>query len=641
MKKSKLLIMAAAVIVICCSAYAGVKVMADDSTATTAKDELILSVEDLTASNLVCINPYDTNDYGLYTNADKSLYTIVTDGGKKINTIKNSDSSITNISFATGCFSNNVVFATHKDGSSSILNLDGSYYSKIDGYYTGVTMEADTHVNNMGDIVSNAGGYFINNGQNFTFFKKDGSELFKIQGTGTIIWNTVNGYNVFQGTVGGVTYNGVYDNNLKKVYDSIGLSDDGKYYGSDGTNTIFFNKDGSELFRIPYSGRSEIIISWRIFNGYNALNIKNARTSAILYMGLYDNNLKLVMPTPEASDSIALRSEVLIFSSASYTSNAKFYYFNSNLIACPAPAPISIISLYTLPESFYADRYVVIDGIKFIVGRKTVTEGVKTLVYNKLFDISGKPVFDGFNTIYANGLCTIKDETSGKFKLVQLSAKTLNNASKSGITLGSNNVVTGDISVAVNANGADTTVTEPLKIHIEAANNVIPEGAFLCAGTLKADDGERFVLAQTAVASTASKFTVFDIDLLSASNMKVQPDGNVKITLGIPSTYSTSALKVYRIELDGTKTDMNATIVGGNIIFETNHFSIYVLSDETVVKVSDVVNTSVPTPDATPPQISPTTYDGSPITYYVIIAVLAIGCLSTILLFNKKKYNKE
>jgi len=629
MKKSKLLMAAVAAIIISCSAYAGVTAMASDSAGTTgtteaqAKDEVILSAEDLTETNLVGVSTNSTSGYGIYANADKTLYTIVADGGNKVSTINNSDSSITNIVFSTGCYENNVVLAYHADHNSTLLNLDGSYYSKITGYYPGITMQN-----------GNTGRYLIDDGQNVAFYDKDGTKLFQIAGTGTVRWSEIKGYNVLDGIVSGVTYLGVYDNNLNKIYEAIYLANNGKYSIDDGTNTIFYGEDNIELFRVPVTGS---YVSWSDFHGYNVLNIYNTKKVTTSYRGLYNNNLVQVIPTPPNCGSIFVSNDVLKYSC--FTTTSTFYYYDSNLQACAAP--VTTATTHTLENGYTYTYFIEIDGIKFYVGYKSDNTSGKYVTKYALFNTSGKLVYENFSEIYPNGLCTVRDEALSKFKLVQLSAKILTNASKSGITLGSNNFVTGDISVAVNVNSADTTVTEPLKIHIEAANNVIPDGASLCAGILKAADGEHFVLAQTAVASIASKFTVFDIDLLSASNMKVQPDGNVKITLGIPSTYSTSALKVYRIELDGSKTDMNATIVGGNIIFETNHFSIYVLSDETVVKVSDVVNTSVPTPDATPPQISPTTYDGSPITYYVIIAVLAIGCLSTILLFNKKKYNKE
>lgn len=654
MKKTNLLIAAAAAIVICSSAYAGVTVMADDSAVssttetTQAKDEVILSVEDLTAQNLTEYDAYSRNGYGIYSNQDNSSYTVVTNGGKEVSTINNSEGKYTSVSFATGCATNNVICARRADGTSTILNLDGSYYGKLTGNELAVIMEADVNINNSGYDKINAGGYFVNNEQNLTFFNKEGSELFKLEGTGTIIWKTIKNYYVLQGNVGGVSYNGAYDKNLNKIYNSISLSNDGYYRVDNGTDTIFFNKEDKELFRIPYTGYGNII-SWAIFNGNNVLSVKDSRTYEIKYLGLYDNNLNLVMPTPENANYISVNNGMLQYVSyptISSVSDTKYYCFDANLNPCEK-AP-SLSASYKLEDSFYPDRIVTIDGTCFVVGSKSEYIEKMYVRDESLFDTSGKLVYDGFEDIYSNGLCTIKDSATGKIKLVQLSVKTLENASKSGIDLDSNNVMTGEISVAVSTNSNDSVVSEPISIHIESPANVIPQGASLCAGTLKSTDGERFVLAQNAVADTASKFTVFDIDLLSAANIKVQPDGNVKIALGIPATYSTSSLKVYRIETDGTKTDMNAVVVGGKIVFETNHFSIYVLSDESAVVNSPVVDnapiadsTNIVSDVATNVTTAPPTMDKTSAMLYVIISIVATGCLMTTLLFNKKKYNEE
>jgi len=654
MRKSRLLIAAAAAIVICSSAYAGITVMADDSTTATtavAKDEVILSAEDLTEANLDSVDISGTYGYGIYANADKSLYTIVSDDGNKVSTIKNSDSSIARIAFSTGCYANNVVLASNTDGKSTLLNLDGSYYSKITGYYNGISMQSGI-----------TGRYLINDGTNVTFYEKDGTKLFQIAGTGTITWSEIKGYNVLDGTVGGVTYRGVYDNNLTKIYEAVYLGDNGKYAIDDGTNTIFYGKDNIELFRVAITGS---FVLWSDFNGYNILHIYDYRNSGTTtYFGLYNNKLEQVITTPPYCVSIYVTNGVLKYSCYENYPSSIYYYYDSNLKACGAP--VTTTTSFTLAEEYKVSSVIKIDDITFVIGYKSDT--IKHVTNYALFNLAGERVYNNFTNIYRNGLCVIKDETTGKLKLTQLSAKTLDNATKNEILPDSNKIKKANISVTANTNSADATVSEKLDMHIEAAGNIIPDGAFLCAATLKASDGERFVRAQNALANIASKFTVFDIDLLSASNMKVQPDGTVKITITIPSTYATSALKVYRIETDGTKTDMKATIVDGTIAFETNHFSIYVLSDESAVLTSavpqaatqqELASAAVITPTVvaqevavvaaettveaatTPALTSPATFDRSPIILGVIIAIVAAGCFSTMLSFNKKKYNEE
>ena len=71
----------------------------------------------------------------------------------------------------------------------------------------------------------------------------------------------------------------------------------------------------------------------------------------------------------------------------------------------------------------------------------------------------------------------------------------------------------------------------------------------------------------------------FDINLKTKDGVHVQPDGTVKVKL--PNDWSKSGIyKVYRVNDDGTLTDMNAYREGSHLVFDTDHFSIYVIVDE-------------------------------------------------------------
>ena len=74
--------------------------------------------------------------------------------------------------------------------------------------------------------------------------------------------------------------------------------------------------------------------------------------------------------------------------------------------------------------------------------------------------------------------------------------------------------------------------------------------------------------------------SLFDISFVK-DGTTVQPDGTV--TVKIPSTNENS--KVYRVETDGSLTDMNAVYDNGYMVFSTNHFSFYALvfSNENVI----------------------------------------------------------
>ncbi len=68
---------------------------------------------------------------------------------------------------------------------------------------------------------------------------------------------------------------------------------------------------------------------------------------------------------------------------------------------------------------------------------------------------------------------------------------------------------------------------------------------------------------------------LYDITLVEDGEA-IQPDGTVKVK--IPAVDETS--KVYRVEEDGTLTDMNAVYEDGFMVFTTEHFSLYVVTEK-------------------------------------------------------------
>lgn len=61
----------------------------------------------------------------------------------------------------------------------------------------------------------------------------------------------------------------------------------------------------------------------------------------------------------------------------------------------------------------------------------------------------------------------------------------------------------------------------------------------------------------------------------------VQPNGKVKVYLPIPNGMNGNTCKVYRQEMDGLWTILNAHIEGNYLVFETEHFSLYSIVGET------------------------------------------------------------
>lgn len=94
---------------------------------------------------------------------------------------------------------------------------------------------------------------------------------------------------------------------------------------------------------------------------------------------------------------------------------------------------------------------------------------------------------------------------------------------------------------------------------------------------------DQYVLVEEAINSEGEAesevLKVFDITLKNEDGVHVQPDGTVKVKLPL-DWEKDGNYKVYRVNEDGTLTDMNAYRQGSHMVFETDHFSLYVIVEE-------------------------------------------------------------
>ncbi|MDD6012928.1 MAG: hypothetical protein PUC33_08815 [Oscillospiraceae bacterium] len=105
----------------------------------------------------------------------------------------------------------------------------------------------------------------------------------------------------------------------------------------------------------------------------------------------------------------------------------------------------------------------------------------------------------------------------------------------------------------------------------------------------KEPGSDSFVLVQEILGAgieNCNVLKVFDITYKNKDGVHVQPDGSVMVKL--PLDWEKDGIyKVYRVNDDGTYTDMNATRQGSHMVFETDHFSLYVIVDESEQKPDD------------------------------------------------------
>ncbi len=136
----------------------------------------------------------------------------------------------------------------------------------------------------------------------------------------------------------------------------------------------------------------------------------------------------------------------------------------------------------------------------------------------------------------------------------------------------------------------DETTTEALEkpenieteTEIEIIAPVIDEDTKFVVETIEDEADENYILvteALEAVEGPAEIEKIYDITLQNSENVAIQPDGSVQVKLPVENTHEN--YKVFRVNEDGTYTDMNATVVDGYVVFVTDHFSLYVVVDTT------------------------------------------------------------
>ena len=99
--------------------------------------------------------------------------------------------------------------------------------------------------------------------------------------------------------------------------------------------------------------------------------------------------------------------------------------------------------------------------------------------------------------------------------------------------------------------------------------------------TFEVREGSDYDKAASALGDCA--FELYDIYMIK-DDKETQLPGTVKVMIPIPSGFTGSKCQIYRIEEDGSKTNMKAVVEGNYLVFETNHFSLYAIAEMDFVK---------------------------------------------------------
>ena len=183
----------------------------------------------------------------------------------------------------------------------------------------------------------------------------------------------------------------------------------------------------------------------------------------------------------------------------------------------------------------------------------------------------------------------------------------------------------------------EATATDAAKAGATVTGTNVPTGATVTVNTVT--DKDTLAKVDKAVKDTLSskvgKYAVLDITMLDAAGAKIQPlnTGNVLVTIDVPSTLDANkGLVVYRMEDNGTLTELKTSVENGKVSFETNHFSTYIVAEKAAV-AEETTTAAAAKETTTAKTNSPKTGDAAPVAALMVVALGACGAV----IASKKK----
>lgn len=183
----------------------------------------------------------------------------------------------------------------------------------------------------------------------------------------------------------------------------------------------------------------------------------------------------------------------------------------------------------------------------------------------------------------------------------------------------------------------EATATDAAKAGATVTGTNVPTGATVTVNTVT--DKDTLAKVDKAVKDTLSskvgKYAVLDINMTDAAGTKIQPlnNGNVLVTIDVPSTLDANkGLVVYRMEDNGTLTELKTSVENGKVSFETNHFSTYIVAEKAAV-AEETTTAAAAKETTTAKTNSPKTGDAAPVAALMVVALGACGAV----IASKKK----
>lgn len=170
--------------------------------------------------------------------------------------------------------------------------------------------------------------------------------------------------------------------------------------------------------------------------------------------------------------------------------------------------------------------------------------------------------------------------------------------------------------------------------------NILISGALMQGTVLMAQQiNENDIVKKSMV--RYEKYEAFDLSLMK-DDVHIQPNGKIKVFIPIPETFDHKSIKIYYVDAKGMKTVIPHEIIENFAVFETDHFSTYVIAEEPVVqdtiettKKSDAEKASTNKSEKKV-QNTVNTGDNTNMLLYGGLMVSAIGALTILKVRSKK-----
>lgn len=194
--------------------------------------------------------------------------------------------------------------------------------------------------------------------------------------------------------------------------------------------------------------------------------------------------------------------------------------------------------------------------------------------------------------------------------------------------------------LVVASNNTDISLTAPV--------GIVELGSKIEVVSVTTGDAYNKAAAVVKTNSEVQQFAVYEMSLKTSDGVELhQLVGKVSVALPVPAGLDTTKpISVFRVETDGTLTKLDTKVENGKCVFETDHFSTYVIAEVVSTSTSgsgtSTTDTSTTTTTGSTTTDSTTTTtdsaaktgDTTPITMYMVIMGISAG---TVLYVTRRK----